>query len=80
MFLLRAKSLLLSAEAPWSLSAPPSSAQKDPGEGLPMNDAADIEGFWLDFCLFVFLNFSVCVWYDRESCTKVLNSVGGNGC
>ena len=55
-------------------------AQKDPGEGLPMNDAADIEGFWLDFRLFVFLTFSICVWYDREWCTKVLNSVGGNGC
>ena len=80
MFLLRAKSLLLSAEAPWSLSAPPSSAQKDPGEGLPMNDAADIEGFLVGFSSICFLEFSRCVWYDREWYTKVLNSVGGNGC
>ena len=57
MFLLRAKSLLLSAEAPWSLSAPPSSAQKDPGEGLPMNDAADIEGFLVGFSSICFLDF-----------------------
>ena len=56
------------------------SAQKDPGEGLPMNDAEDIEGFLVGFRLFVFLTFSICVWYDREWCTKVLNSVGGNGC
>ena len=61
MFLLRAKSLLLSAEAPCSLSPPPSSAQKDPGEGLPMNDAADIEGFsifFLGFYRFIFVRLN----------------------
>ena len=33
------------------------SAQKDPGEGLPMNDAADIEGFLVGFSSICFLDF-----------------------
>ena len=32
-------------------------AQKDPGEGLPMNDAADIEGFLVGFSSICFLEF-----------------------
>ena len=55
------KALLLRAETPWFLSLLSSSAPKDPGEGLPVNDAADIQGFsifFLGFYRFIFVRLN----------------------